>query len=97
MKTQPLQKEILSTNEAAFVLGCDRKKVNRLCDVGLLVRRSNGKTNQVFMEDIRELLKNIRTYNDARWCKNPQQKAVLIEFFYQPIELSLPSENLSRN
>lgn len=96
MKTQPLQKEIISKNEAAYVLSCRPETIARLCEVGLLVTRSNGKTHKLFMEDIRELLFNLRKYDDARWCKNPKQKALLTEHFYQKTQI-LTSTELSRN
>lgn len=96
MKTQPLQKEIISKNEAAYVLSCRPETIATLCEVGFFTCRSNGKTHKLFMEEIKELIKNLRTYDDARWCKNPKHKALMTKMFYQKNQI-LTTNEYSRN
>ena len=92
MKTQPLQKELISKNEAAFMLGFDADKIKTLCEVGLLTCRSNGKAHLILAKEVRELLDNVFSKKNANWCRDNHQKAVLIEFFYQPIKSEVINE-----
>lgn len=94
MKTLPLQKEIISKNEAAFILGCRPETIAILCEVGLLTCRSNGKVHKINRQEVRNLIDTIWNPKNptSSWCKIPKQKIVLDQHFYNKMNLSVPND-----
>jgi hypothetical protein len=99
MQKETLKRKLYSKTEAAFVLGWDKSKINRLCDCGLLIYTSDGKTHKIFVQQLDELLGNILANPESPdWCKNQKQKNVLKELFYNKQRMPiLTSNEYSRN